>query len=177
MLHDEDKYKAKIDKYKRYVATACSGIFSGKTRKKLVGEKRIWGGKEGNKKTDVNTFWYRTRNQVKTALNDLEFFVEFAGENNVNQAVTAETLEPVVSSLLRTPISDAHPPDLNRAEIAKLFVNVGLEYLREKKPRHITSSHQETMDQAIDLVNYLVEMFKPEEERTYSAPGRVYSPM
>lgn len=181
MTDKEDRKKARIDRYKPYVATADSGIFGKEARKKILGMRRIWGGRGGEKgdkgkiRADINTFWYRTRNQVKTALKDLELFIEFADEKNVNQAVTVETLEPVVNSLLRTPIFDVHPPAPNRAEIARLFIDAGLDYLREKKPKHITGSHQETIEQAIDLVNYLVEMFKPEEERIYSAPGRVYS--
>jgi len=79
MTSNEDKQKRIIDRFKRHVATAGSGIFTRSAREKLLGKKRIWGGK-GDEATK-NTFWYRTRNQIRTASTDLQFFIESADKN------------------------------------------------------------------------------------------------
>ena len=157
MNSEEGKQKRIIDRFKRHVATAGSGLFTRSTRMKLLGKKRIWDGK-GDEATR-NTFWYRTRNQVRTALTDLQFFIESADKGNVNQVVTAETLKPIVDALLRHPILDEEVPDRKRAEIAELFIKAGFEYLSAKSANHVTLPHDRTIREALNLTMYLVRSF------------------
>lgn len=160
MNSKEGKQKRIIDRFKRHVATAGSGLFTRSTRMKLLGKKRIWDGK-GDEATR-NTFWYRTRNQVKTALKDLQLFIESADKSNVNQVVTAEALKPIVDALLYHPILDEEVPIRKRAEIAELFIKAGFEYLRVKSGNHLTLSHDRTIKEALDLSSYLVRGFREE---------------
>lgn len=162
MASNEDKQKRIIDRFKRHVATAGSGIFTRSTREKLLGTKRKWGGRgeKAGKKT-INTFWYRTRNQVRTALTDLQFFIESADKSNVNQVVTAETLKPIVNALLWHPILDEELPDQKRAEIAELFIKAGFEYLSAKSGNYV-SLHKRIIKEALELSALLVKTFKEE---------------
>jgi len=162
MTDNEDKRKRIIDRFKRHVATAGSGIFTRSTREKLLGTKRMWGGRgqEGGRdekvmKRTVNTFWYRTRNQVRTALTDLQFFIESADKSNVNQVVTAETLSPIVYGLLDLPIKQKKIPDRVRSEIARLFIEAGFRYLSGTNVDYMTLSHKRTLGEALDLATLL----------------------
>ena len=66
-------------------------------------------------------FFHGLREHVKTALIDLYLFLEMAGINNVNMVMKPESLEPIVIELLWRKETLAKP-DVNRAEIAKLFI-------------------------------------------------------
>jgi len=161
MRSKESKEKRIIDRFQLYVKTAGSGIFGRSGREKLLGTKRIYGGK-GDEATK-NTFWYRTRNKVRTALEDLRLFIESADKRNVNQVVTVETLEPVVHALLGLPITYEELPDRKRAEIAELFIKRGFEYLSAKSSNHVTLPHKRTIEEALDLSSYLVRSFRGEK--------------
>lgn len=147
------------------------GIFTRKTREKLLIKKGI-----SERGQPVNTFWYRQRENVKTALIDLQLFIEVADEKNVDQVITRETLEPILYALLYSVRArDLLNPNQNRAEIANLFIQGGFIHLKEVT-RNITLSHQRTIDEAIDVSNFLTDSLKPEKNRSYNPPGRVNSP-
>ena len=147
----------------------AGGIFTPTTRKKVLGIV-----KQPEPRVSRNQFWYKMRNQVERALLDLQLFIEVAGKNNVNQVITQETLKPIVEALLFPYSMDGDlKPDLNRAEIAQLFIETGFSYLKSMKPENITLTHKDTIERAIDLSRYLVEMFKPEGKRRYSSYERV----
>jgi len=76
----------------------------------------------------------------------------------------------LVFALLRYPVPTKSDPDANRAEIARLFIKLGFEYLNNMAPDLMTVSHEQTRAAAIDLANYLAESFKPKSERRYSRP-------
>lgn len=145
------------DKFRILLLRGGGGIFTPKTRKGLLGIL----GQAGRARTR-NQFWYKVRNRVRTALTDLQLFIEVTGKNNVNQVVTQETLAPVVKALL----SFKEGPDLKRAEIARLFIRTGFNYLKSKE-KDITLSHHRTTEEALDLTDFLVESFKPESKRQY----------
>lgn len=88
----------------------------------------------------------------------------------MNQVITTETLKPVVEALLWHPVVARAEPDLTRAEIAQLFIRVGFDYLSSMRPSDMTKAHQDTVNQASDLSNWLVDRFKPEGERRYIRP-------
>jgi hypothetical protein len=131
-------------------------------------------------------FWYLRREDVKTALVDLRLFVKVAGRHNVNQVITRETLEPILDALLclwypvvkretpvvenDEPMLEKAKPDLIRAEIARLLIDEGLGYLCGMKGDHVRLSNQRTIEELTDMINYLVETFKPEKERRYYKP-------
>lgn len=158
MNADEHLRDRMIDEFRTSYEKTQGGIFTQITRERILTKKGI----SGRGRTR-DQFWYRHRENVKTALIDLQLFIEFAGRNNVNQVVTQEALEPIVKALLWHPILDQEPPDRNRAEIANLFIKVGFEYLRKKKGYHVTLSHGRTIEEALNLSGYLVEQFKSEE--------------
>ena len=55
-------------------------------------------------------------------------------------------------------------PDVNIAEIARLFIQQGFRCLSEQN-KYVTKSHARTIEDAIDLSYFLVDTFKPESER------------
>lgn len=142
---------------------SSGGIFTAKTRKKLLG---ILPRAEPGKSR--NDFWCDRRKQVEQALIDLQLFIEAAEDDQVNQVVvTQETLAPVVETLLHYPVVYRAEPDLKRAEISQLFIEMGFIYLSDMMPGMMSLSHKQTKDAAIDLANFLVESFRPEKERRY----------
>lgn len=151
-----------IAKFKPHIKRR-GGIFTTKTRERLLGIR----GQAGRDRTKYD-FWYDMRNYVKTALVDLQLFIEVADRGNLHQVITYETLKPLVETLLWHPVVDHAEPDLKRAEIAQLFIQAGFNYLRSMKG--ITLSHGRTIEEAVDLSRYLVESFKPESERRYTPP-------
>ncbi|MGA2308286.1 MAG: hypothetical protein ABSG57_01905 [Candidatus Bathyarchaeia archaeon] len=193
---DRNRQKA-IAAFKLYI-NSRGGIFRKNRRKQLLGilgrgGRMGEGGKlEGSGKMEKqakSTFWYKVRSSVRVGLVDVNLFVEVADRDDVNQVVTKETLEPIVKALLLKPTiyvpviagsekeggrqrAVREPPDLVRAEIAMLLIKYGFGYLKSMQMNHITSSHRRTIDDAFDLSNYLVELFKPESERRYSPPNQ-----
>jgi len=161
------KYKKEriIPKLRTFAQIAGGGIFTPKTRKMMVGLKSITG-----RDRTKNDFWYDQRKRVKNALKDLEIFIELSGEDNLNQVLTSKTLEPIIKALLFRPVWENARPDLNRAEIARILINTGFGYLMAMKKKHITRSHKRTIDDALDLSNYLVQFFKPEGDSYYVSP-------
>ncbi|MDH5481480.1 MAG: hypothetical protein OEY22_01175 [Candidatus Bathyarchaeota archaeon] len=157
MVKEEHEDSNHIDKLRRQYRYHQGGIFRDATRERIMTKKGISG--RGRTKAQ---FWYRQREYVKTALIDLQLFLEMAGKNNVNQVVTAESLKPIVNALLWHPILDEDAPDQNRAEISELFIKAGFEYLNVKSSNHITLSHKRTIDEALNLTSYLVRHFKGE---------------
>ena len=149
-----------IDKIRILYKKTQGGIFRNTTREKIIT-------KEGISGRDIkrDQFWYKQRENVKTALIDLQLFIEEAGHNNVNQVVKDETLKPIVAAILKSPYP--HDPDLKKAEIARLFILAGFNYLALVNRDNVTLSHKRTIDEAIDLSDYLVESLKPKSERRY----------
>jgi len=154
--------KASIAKFSSFIKTAGGGIFTRKTRRRLAGEL----GLSGRNKTK-NQFWCDVRNRVRNALRDLELFIESADADQVNQVLTEETLRPVVFGLLHKGDVRVYGkmPDVNIAEIARLLVQQGFRCLSEQN-KYVTKSHARTIEDALDLSNFLVETFKPESERS-----------
>lgn len=146
------------------------GIFTPTTRKKVLGIM-----KQPEPGVSKNQFWEDRRNSVERALIDLRLFVEVAGKNNINQVITQENLKPIVEALLWYPLVAQAEPDLNLARIAQLFVDYGFAYLRGMMGHTrygIPRSSQRTIEEAIDLSNYLVfqaeaakEAFKERQEK------------
>ncbi len=171
MNDNQHKISAMIDIYDKIYEHTQGGIFRNATREKLLGKRKFSG-----RGQPANTFWYRQRENVKTALIDLQLFIEVADEKNVDQVITIETLEPILYALLYSVRArDLLNPIQNRAEIANLFIQWGFIHLKEVT-RNITLSHQRTIDEALDVSNFLTDSLKPEKNRRYSAPGRVHSP-
>jgi hypothetical protein len=87
-------------------------------------------------------------------------FVALADRDNVDQVMTARTLEFIVRTLLYHTFPEA---DRERALIAELFINEGFEYLR-KNTDVGTLSHERTINEALDVVGYLVRHLKEDSE-------------
>lgn len=56
---------------------------------------------------------------------------------------------------------------MNRAEIAELFIKVGFEYLKEMQRRYIREDDALTINKALDEAFFLVDQFRPLDERKY----------
>jgi len=158
MTQRDVEEKQLIAKY--YGDRLVGGIFSNKTRRRLLGTL----GLSGRYRTE-NDFYYDVRNYVKTALCDLRVFIEKAGRGNVNQVLTREALKPVVEALLLSPIVHKSDPDLARAEIAQMFIQAGFEYLEQMQKEHVTGLYKRAVDDGLQACNYLVELFKQYGER------------
>ena len=89
------RHVARIDEYRKFVETADSGLFTRKTRRRLVGKLGLSG--RGLTKND---FWLDQRNRVKNALKDLEIFLMVAGSKNIRQTFTFENVKPFLGALL-----------------------------------------------------------------------------
>jgi hypothetical protein len=146
MTETESRQKHLIAFFRQFVETAGGGIFTTKTRKRLLG----MSGLSGRDRTK-NDFWNDVRKRVRNAQKDLQLFVMTSDRDQVNQVITAETLVPAIRALL-----DSRMSDLNRAEIARLFITEGFSYLQGTSVLNITLAHDRTITEAIDLANYLV---------------------
>lgn len=155
---DELHRKKLIDKFSGSYKGTQGGIFGKTTRNRILTNKGISG--KGRPK---NQFWYRQRENVRKSLIDLQLFIEAAGNSNVSQVVTKEALGPLVRALLSNSLSWGPLPDLNRAEVADLFVREGFGYLRSVS-KDVTLSHRNTMDEAIDLSSYLLRNLATSKE-------------
>ena len=126
------------------------GIFTSKARGKLLGIDGLPG-----RPNLRNDFWYDVRTFVKSALIDLELFLETASKDNISQAVNAETLLPIIKALFLHPRLDKAKPEPERAKIAQLNIKEAFGYLQMMSGTYITKSHQRTIEEAIDLCNHL----------------------
>jgi len=143
--------KEQIDKFKRLYHGRQGGIFTQKTRDRILTKKGISG--RGRAK---NQFWYRQRENVKTALIDILLFIELSDKKDVDQVLTKESLEPIIRALLFGGAVFNKTSDKNRAKIADILIRQGFRYLEGKAGSHITKSHDRTITEALDLSNYLV---------------------
>ena len=155
-----------IAKFKPFIASSGGGIFTRKTRERLVGIKTL----SGRDRTK-NDFWYDVRNRVRNALKDLELFIETADRDQVNQAITKESLEPVVTTLLWGIALHDPQPNETMAEIADMLIQWGFRHFEQKAGRSITLSHERTMKEAKDLSNYLLHTIKGTR---YFKPSEVF---
>ena len=167
MEQNDDIKKKRIANFqKAYETTKANGVFTRKTRERLLGIS----GLSGRNRTKID-FWLDVREHVKTALIDLQLFIEMAGEKYVNMTITHESLESIARVLLWHPVVERADPDVNKAEIARLFIKWGFEYLSNMAPDLMTISHEQTRATAVDLAEFLAESFKLPSERFYSRPA------
>jgi hypothetical protein len=145
---NDDNRKLLIDNFRRLYLGTQGGIFTQRTRERIMTNEGLSG-----RGITRNQFWYRQRENVKTALIDLQLFTEFSDKTNIDQVLTKDSLEPIITSLLRVPAEVE--PDPNLAEIAEMLIHWAFEYLQEKSVQNITLSHRRTIEEAEDLSRYL----------------------
>ena len=160
MTNNEDKKEERIDKMQSWYVGHQGGIFGRKTREKIITKEGI-----SESSPARNTFWYRQRENVKTALLDLYLFLEEAGDDNLKQVITEETLNPIIQSIFKRHPLDGTDP--RKAEIARSLILAGFYYLRNTHVGKLTVSHQNTIHEAVDLADFLAESLKPRGERQY----------
>ena len=149
-----------LAQYKQFILEADRGVFTTKTRNRLAGKL----GLSGRDRT-INDFWYDVRTSVKTALKDLEMFIMVADKEQINQVINTATLEPLVNAMINFPNVGMVDPDPVLAEIARLFIYTGFEYLRRAKPVNSSISSERIIDEALDLSRLLTLQFYPENLR------------
>jgi len=151
----EAKSDEMIDKYGEFLDQARGGIFTRKSREKLIGKVRIYG-----KEASRNNFWYDRRNDIKSAFKDMTIFFQVAGKNNVDQVLEDVDFDEFLHALLEGDkkhlLDDSNP---KKSFIAQKLVAHGLLFLSNNLPHKITKSHQRTIEEALDLSKYLVSEF------------------
>lgn len=116
-------------------------------------------------------FWYDVRQDVKLALTDLELFLRVAELKQVDQVLNANSFQPVLETLFwGKAISDFSSVD--RAKLAHLSIRWGFEYLREKAGRQMTKSHARTLEEAIDLSEFLARSVGEDSQTRQSQSTR-----
>ena len=95
MVNSKRKQEEIIDEWRKLYDGHQGGIFTPKTREKMITGKGI-----SESSPVKNTFWYRQRENVKTAILDLYLFLRAAGEENIKQVFTEVTVAPMISSLI-----------------------------------------------------------------------------
>lgn len=160
-----DKEQFLIAKYRRFVATAGGGIFNRKvTRERLLGIRSL----SGRDRTK-NDFWYDVRNRVRTALKDLEFFIDAADAEQRDQVLTRESVEPLFNALFYFhPKFPEKEPNATKAEIAYTLIQEGFRYLEGMTKDKITLSNERTIKEALDVSDFLLSTIKGTE---YSRPA------
>jgi hypothetical protein len=159
-LRNEQEVIANFNK--EYARIHKRGIFTKNKREKIMRTKGIAG--RDVKKAD---FWQDVRDHIRAALIDLELFLTFARDSDIELVMTIGNLYPLIKGLL-FPRQAQGEPDLRKAEIAQAFIRTGFHYLNiANTPAAITLSHKRTINEALDLANYLTQALKPEKERNY----------
>ena len=142
------------------------GIFSSKTRARLLGTKTR--GREPSEfkgsQQEAN-FWYRQKMGVKGGLRDLELFMEVVDEKRVNEVITFESIKPLVEALLLRPIRNNSKPNLDRVKIAHLFIHKGFQYLEHLSRDSIGGLHKRAISDGLEACDILVNLFRPPSER------------
>lgn len=162
-MEEKQRYREYvIATFNEHILKAGSGIFTTKTRRRIVGtlDMRGRGGRYGlekKKNQPINDFWFDRRKQVKNALKDLELFIQVAEKDQIDQVLTKESLEPMINALLfGLAVWNVQAPDRNRGEMADMLIRLAFQYLKNTMSEDITLSHERTMKEATDLSNYLV---------------------
>jgi hypothetical protein len=165
-LHKKDpeaywlrRLKEKYEPYLSRQDKGKGGIFSTTTRGHLLGI-TVKGRKIRGKTYD---FRYDVRKTVRTALVDLQLFIETASEKDLNEVLNRETLQGVVFALLCPPRYRSIESG-SRAKLAYLFVESGLNYFTENS-KYIIENQKRLMKDAIDSSRQLTLLEVPEEER------------
>jgi len=158
----EVRQKKYRDLYGNEKCSRSGGIFGWKRRQQLLGLVGKSGGRGGVKEGERNTiydFWYRVRETVKTALIDLQLFIETASDKDANLVLNKDSLESLVHALLYQPKEDTM-----KVKIAQMFAEQGLGYLRHKS-QFITQSQMDSIDETIEMTKQLTVMELPENQR------------
>jgi len=148
-----------MDEYRRFALEADSGLFTRKTRQRLVGEL----GLSGRDRTK-DDFWYDQRNCVRNGLKDLEIFLMVAGPSNVEQVFTLENVKPVIDAILW---NHGPEPDIETASIAQYMIESGFTYLKRMQSNLVTEVHEQTINHALDISRLLAAHFASENKRRW----------
>lgn len=159
---DQEAYRLRIlqEKYKPYLSRqgkGRGGIFTTTTRGNLLGI-NVKGRKIRDKTYD---FRFDVRNTVRTALVDLQLFIETANDKDIDEVINRDTLEPILEALL----DHDHEPNSTRTIISYLLIETGLHYLSRMNRNYITQNQQRIIDDAIELSKQLTAFLLPETER------------
>jgi len=154
----------RIDEIRKRYDGCQGGIFWQKTREKIVTKEGIYESSPAK-----NTFWYRQRESVKTALIDINLFLEEAEEKDVDRVFTRDSLEPLLQNLL--PLLEE--PNPNRAKIASLLIRTGFDYLRTYARFDITRKQDQEVNEALELARHLTAFLLPENERIHYRIGGI----
>ena len=137
------------------------GIFDKRARKRLLGEARPYGGKEGSQVRSKANFWNRITSYISGALIDLELFIVFSPSEQVNEVINLETIEPIVKSYFL--LNEFAEINNQKIRLAEYFVWSGFEYLRRLS--NASRRDNELIDDAIVVSGELADKLELELRR------------
>jgi hypothetical protein len=159
----QEKYRRK---YKQVNFSGYGGIFTKKRRKQLLGLKGKSGRDRPLEGQSKYSFWYDVRESVKSGLIDLQLFIEAADEQNVNNVLNRQSIEPVVNAFFFYQKPQNENDVSSKAKVAHMLVNHGLDYLRsESRFGQLRKKEEQEIDDAIELSNQLAFRLLSEGER------------
>jgi hypothetical protein len=135
------------------------GLFTPNRRKQLLGLKPKYEKKDiTDKEAQLveNQFRYKTKKIVLGSLLDLALFVETASKDDVDQVIKSgtEALERFANFFFHIAFPDQASPE--RAKVAALFINRGLDYLSRANSKHMTLPNETAIQNTASLVDYFV---------------------
>jgi hypothetical protein len=134
----------------------ASGLFVEATRNKLLELKDSIGVRQYR-------FWHKNRKRVKTALIDLQLFIETASEDDIDKVINRENMYSILNALLQR--SYPVKPDSTKSKLAQLFIETGFSYLRHVNRDFVSDLQHRSIDDAIQLSKQLTLLTLPEDER------------
>ena len=162
MDYVELKKGALQEKYAYWLNEAKGGIFRKSARKKMLGLSRL-----PAKGQPRNSWWYKKRLYVDSALVDLAIFLQAAGPSNVDHVVSLESLKPIIDAIFWSDITEPNADivDSEKAIIAQYMIDVGFSYLERINPHYIGKLAYRVIDDAKEVSRYLTAISLPDEER------------
>ena len=157
-LYKRPEFEKEEGYYKKHMRKG--GFFTEIARNRLLGVER----KSGRDRKDAN-FWYDVRTTSKTALIDLQLLLETAEDRNIHRVLNREALKPILYALFYSSLQEPPKQGAEKAKIAQLLIEYGLEYLRKSTTTLITSSQERMIDDAIDVSKQLTALLLPDSER------------
>jgi hypothetical protein len=152
--------------YKQGNYSSNGGIFTKKRRKQLLGLKGKSGRDRPLEGQSKYSFWYDVRENLKNGLIDLQLFIEAADEENVNNVLTRQSIEPVVYAFFFFQKPQNENDVSSKAKVAHMLVEHGLNYLRsESRFGQLRKKEEKEIDEAIELSNQLAFRLLTEGER------------
>lgn len=160
-----DNFKSIQEEFKKLYKnnlTGGGGFLRKQKRKQLLGLTD----KEQCSRVQTTDFRYRLRKKVKTALIDLQLFIQTANYKDVDKVINLDTLTPLFRAMLfQDSKTNKTKMGTAQAKIAQLMIETGYEYLKTRTSNVITSNQKQMIQDAVALSKQLTILMIPQKER------------